>query len=93
MCSKRWAKPVRPGFSSFEPTRYQRLTATTGVLWSSWSSTVNPLGRENCLDLKHGDLRFPRFVGRRLGRTRRRSPHEPDHRGQAKNGPAALVVA
>ena len=30
MCSKRCAKPVLPGTSCFEPTSYQRLTATTG---------------------------------------------------------------
>ena len=29
-CSNRWAKPVLPGTSCFEPTSYQRLTATTG---------------------------------------------------------------
>ena len=31
MCSKRWAKPVRPGRSSLEPTWYQTLTPTIGV--------------------------------------------------------------
>ena len=30
MCSNRCAKPVRPGRSFFEPTWYQRLTATSG---------------------------------------------------------------
>src|SRR5258708_33667744 len=53
-CSKRWAKPVRPGFSFFEPTWYQVLTATTGVLWSSCTSTVRPLGRTNLVYLMSG---------------------------------------
>jgi hypothetical protein len=31
MCSKRCAKPVRPGFSFFEPTWYHSDTCTIGV--------------------------------------------------------------
>src|SRR5258708_39329641 len=46
-CSNRWAKPVRPGGSSLEPIEYQMLTATTGALWSSWTTTRRPLGRVN----------------------------------------------
>ena len=44
MCSKRWAKPVRPGRSSLEPTWYQTLTPTIGVAWSSCRMTCRPLG-------------------------------------------------
>src|SRR5471032_529284 len=46
-CSNRWAKPVVPVFLFFEPTWYQVLTATTGVLWSSWTSTVRPFFSTN----------------------------------------------
>src|SRR6476661_9750210 len=46
-CSNRWAKPVLPGFSFLEPTWYQVSMATTGVLWSSCTSTVRPLARTN----------------------------------------------
>src|SRR4051812_31240411 len=42
-CSNRCANPVRPGDSFFEPTWYQRLTATIGTEWSSWISTSSPL--------------------------------------------------
>src|SRR5512143_3764995 len=42
-CSKRWAKPVLPGFSFFEPTWYQTFTAAIGALWSSWTIRVRPL--------------------------------------------------
>ena len=42
-CSNRCAKPVRPAGSSFEPTLYQMLTATTGALRSSWTTTRRPL--------------------------------------------------
>jgi hypothetical protein len=41
-CSKRWAKPVRPGRSFFEPTWYQTFTATMGALWSSCTTSVSP---------------------------------------------------
>ena len=44
MCSNRWAKPVRPGRSFFEPTWYQTFTATIGVEWSSCRITCRPLG-------------------------------------------------
>ena len=44
-CSKRWANPVRPGFSFLEPTWYQTLTATMGALWSSWTTSVSPFLR------------------------------------------------
>ncbi|MBP1769484.1 MAG: hypothetical protein H6P96_102 [Candidatus Aminicenantes bacterium] len=46
-CSKRWAKPVLPATSFFEPTWYQTLKATMGALWSSWTIKVNPLSRVN----------------------------------------------
>src|ERR1700738_3254259 len=44
MCSKRWAKPVRPGRSLSGPTWYQRSTATRGRRWSSCRRTTSPLG-------------------------------------------------
>jgi hypothetical protein len=31
MCSKKWAKPVRPALSFFDPTWYQTETCTIGV--------------------------------------------------------------
>ena len=43
-CSKRWAKPVRPWSSSFDPTWYQMLTAAIGREWSSCRMTCSPLG-------------------------------------------------
>jgi hypothetical protein len=46
-CSNRCAKPVLPGFSFFEPTWYHVLTATTGALWSSCTSTVRPFFSTN----------------------------------------------
>src|SRR5262245_30163026 len=46
-CSKRWAKPVLPGFSFLLPTWYQTLTATIGALWSSWTTSVSPFWRTN----------------------------------------------
>src|SRR4029079_13668066 len=45
MCSKRWAKPVRPGRSFFEPTWYQRLTATRGRLRSRGKTTRRAVPR------------------------------------------------
>ena len=44
-CSKRWANPVRPISSFFEPTLYQTFTATVGVVLSGERMTVSPLGR------------------------------------------------
>ena len=44
MCSKKCAKPVRPGFSFFEPTWYQSSTWTIGVDLSWWRITTMPLG-------------------------------------------------
>ena len=44
MCSNRWANPVRPGTSFFEPTWYQTLTATVGVVRSCDRMTVRPFG-------------------------------------------------
>ena len=44
MCSKKWAKPVRPGRSFFEPTWYHIWRCTIGVEWSSRKTTVMPLG-------------------------------------------------
>jgi hypothetical protein len=35
MCSKRWAKPLRPSISRPEPTWYHTFTATSGAEWSS----------------------------------------------------------
>ena len=45
MCSKRCAKPVRPGASRPVPTWYQTYTATSGSEWSSCTTTLSPLGR------------------------------------------------
>jgi len=44
MCSNKWAKPVLPGRSFFEPTWYQTLTATIGVERSSCRMICKPLG-------------------------------------------------
>jgi hypothetical protein len=43
-CSNRWAKPVRPGFSSFEPTWYQTFTTTSGLERSWWRIKRIPFG-------------------------------------------------
>src|SRR5437867_9372829 len=47
MCSNRCANPVRPVSSSLDPTWYQVLTVTSGREWSSWTSTLRPLGSVN----------------------------------------------
>src|ERR1700674_5853136 len=44
MCSKRWAKPVRPARSFFEPTWYHWFTFTIGSLRSTWRITWSPFG-------------------------------------------------
>src|SRR5262245_44125221 len=41
-CSNRWANPLRPAGSSFDPTRYHTFTVATGSAWSSWRITVRP---------------------------------------------------
>src|SRR5579875_332294 len=43
-CSKRWAKPERPGGSSLPPTWWAMLIATVGVRRSSRIRTRRPLG-------------------------------------------------
>src|SRR5204863_2657269 len=43
MCSTQCETPVRPGRSSFEPTRYQHHTDASGAVCSSWMSTFKPL--------------------------------------------------
>src|ERR1700690_476972 len=53
-CSKRWAKPVLPGTSFFEPTAYQMLTATTGARWSSAMTRRRPLGRRSSVSGTEG---------------------------------------
>ena len=69
-CSNRWAKPVRPAGSSFEPTWYQTDSATTGALWSSWTTTFRPFWqREGRVGDRHvldelGDRNALRQVGR-----------------------------
>src|SRR6476659_9712333 len=45
MCSKRWANPVRPACSFFEPTWNHWLTLTIGSLRSTWRMTSSPFGR------------------------------------------------
>src|SRR4051812_16902004 len=42
-CSKRWAKPLRPFFSSLEPTWYQSSTVAAGTEWSSYIKRSRPL--------------------------------------------------
>src|SRR3546814_20911823 len=49
-CSNKWANPVLPGGSFFEPTWYQMFTATSGAAWSSCTTTVRPLGRTQVVD-------------------------------------------
>ena len=44
MCSKRCAKPVRPGFSFFEPTWNHWLTWTIGSLRSTCRISCRPFG-------------------------------------------------
>src|SRR5687768_10951277 len=63
-CSKRCAKPVRPSFSSPEPTWYQTFVVTTGTEWSSWMMTVRPLGRVSTVA---GAGRGGRCAGRGAG--------------------------
>src|SRR3989442_15393549 len=43
MCSTQWDTPVRPGCSSFEPTRYQHQTEASGAACSSRTMTLSPL--------------------------------------------------
>jgi hypothetical protein len=43
MCSNRCAKPVRPGFSFFDPTWYHSSACTIGTEWSSSRTTFSPL--------------------------------------------------
>ena len=45
MCSTKCEAPVRPGPSSFEPTRYQHHTEAMGAVLSSRTKTVSPLSR------------------------------------------------
>src|SRR5688572_25891602 len=47
MCSKRWAKPVRPAASLAGPTWYHVLTATTGSSGRRVTITCRPLGSVN----------------------------------------------
>src|SRR5690606_29471378 len=49
-CSKKWANPVRSGFSFLEPTWYITDTATMGVALSRYISTVSPLSSSNSLN-------------------------------------------
>src|SRR5688572_25165082 len=44
MCSKRWAKPVRPGSSFAGPTWYQTFTPTMGSRLFSQRITSRPFG-------------------------------------------------
>src|SRR5262245_5555645 len=44
MCSKRWAKPVRPLGSSRKPTPNAVLMPKVGAEWSSDTTTVRPFG-------------------------------------------------
>ena len=58
-----------------------RLVVFVKTTFSRWEGEF--------FDLKHGDLRFPRFGGRWLGRTQHRPPKAQDHNGQAETAPAA----
>src|SRR5690606_19191247 len=49
-CSKKWANPVRSGFSFLEPTWYITDTATIGVALSWCINTVKPLSSLNSLN-------------------------------------------
>ena len=75
-CSKRWAKPVLPGCSCFEPTSYQTLIATTGARWSSATIRRRPLGSRSSLKATVGTRSSARGShlagrnGRRGGRPR-----------------------
>src|ERR1051326_4565701 len=42
MCSNKWAKPVRSGFSFLEPTLYVTAIEYVGALWSSERITRKP---------------------------------------------------
>ena len=44
-CSNRWASPVRPGVSFFDPAWYMTMTAATGEAELRCSMTVNPFAR------------------------------------------------
>src|SRR5471032_172624 len=44
MCSNKCANPLLPGTSSPEPTWYQTLTATSGMLGSGARITSSPFG-------------------------------------------------
>ena len=57
-CSKRCAKPVRPRFSSPEPTWYQTLVVAMGTEWSSCTISVRPLGR---VSMVYGTLSLRRL--------------------------------
>ena len=73
-CSKRCAKPVRPGCSFFEPTWYQSCTWTIGVEWSSCRTTQSPFGEP-----LGGVQQLGRALGRgeRARRVREREEHAP----------------
>ena len=75
MCSKRWAKPVRPGFSSLEPTSVPDVDCHDGRLVVFVKNDRQAVGKRVFFDLEHGDLGFPRLVGRRHGRRNAASPH------------------
>src|SRR5262245_60647608 len=46
-CSNRWANPVRPGTSSFDPTWYHTSTATSGLERSTCRITGSPFSSTN----------------------------------------------
>src|SRR5688572_21885973 len=77
MCSKRWANPVRPGFSCLLPTSYHRLTATIGALSSTDRTTRRPLSSSCRWIETSGKARSFAGAGagfRRLPRTDERAP-------------------
>ena len=82
MCSKRCAKPVRPGFSFFEPTWYHWFTWTIGSFRSTWRMTWRPLGSVYFSNSIFGTAERTR-PARRPGRRRppRTGRTEPKGRG------------
>src|SRR5207249_3639580 len=66
-CSNRWAKPVLPATSCFEPTLYQRLTATTGASRSTAMIRRSPLARRSSVNDTVGWLGIGRAGSWRAG--------------------------
>jgi hypothetical protein len=74
------------GFSFFEPTWYQRLTATIGALWSSCTTTVMPL---SSLNVSNSMSSAPAARGGRGGEEREREARA--ERGDAVHGAVSRI--